>query len=119
MGGVRTLQAPGKARAWVWLIVTPNEDPPPLRTWHRHCGCDLTTLESCVQHPEEGVEEFPVMKFRHGDRFTNALVQLDCCALAPTHIMLMIITTKTTPISIFPCAAIPIIRTRYRLYVTN
>jgi len=61
VGGVCTLQAEGKARAWVWLTLIPNDDPPPSRTWHRHCGCDFTTLASCVQHPEVGVEDFPVM----------------------------------------------------------
>lgn len=39
-GGVFTLQAPGSARARVWLIARPNEDPPPLTNVQRHCGCD-------------------------------------------------------------------------------
>lgn len=60
-GGVWTLQAPGRAKAWVWLTLIPSDEPPPLRTSHKHCGDDRTTLASCVQHPEDGVEEFPVM----------------------------------------------------------
>lgn len=59
-GGVFTLQAPGRARARVWLIAIPNEDPPPLTNVQRHCGCDWTTVASCEQQEDDGVEEFPV-----------------------------------------------------------
>lgn len=54
------MQAVGRARASVWLIVTPNAAaPPPLRAVQRHCGCDCTTLASFEQQEEDGVEELP------------------------------------------------------------
>lgn len=61
MGGVCTLQALGSDRARVWFILIPNEAAPPLRAVQRHCGDDWTTLESCEQHDDDGVDEFPVM----------------------------------------------------------
>ena len=60
-GGVWTLQAPGRVRACVWLMLIPNDDPPPLSSEQRHCACVWTMLESCEQHDGEGVDEFPVM----------------------------------------------------------
>ena len=60
-GGVWTLQALGRERARVWLMVIPNEEPPLLSTEQRHCGEDWTTLESCEQHEDDGVSELPVM----------------------------------------------------------
>ena len=61
IGGVWTLQAPGRDRARVWLIVIPSAGrPPPLRTEQRHWGDPWTTLPSCEQHEDEGVLEFPV-----------------------------------------------------------
>lgn len=61
-GGVCTLQAEGRAMAWVWLTSMPRDDPPPPAiTWQRHSGCVLTTLESCEQQDEDGLDEFPVM----------------------------------------------------------
>lgn len=42
-------------------MVIPKEEPPLLSTEQRHCGEDLTTLESCEQHEEDGVVELPVM----------------------------------------------------------
>ncbi len=59
-GGVCTLQAAGSPRASVWLIVIPSDAPPPLSAVQRHCGCDRTTLASCEQQEEDGVEELPL-----------------------------------------------------------
>jgi len=73
-GGVWTLQAPGRVRAWVWLMLIPNDDPPPLSNEQRHCAWVWTTLESCEQHDDEGVDEFPVMYPRQGARLTIATV---------------------------------------------
>jgi len=42
-------------------------------------------VPSCLQHELVGVEELPVMKSRHGDRLTMALVQLLDWADAPTN----------------------------------
>ncbi|CAL5413360.1 unnamed protein product [Camellia sinensis] len=61
MDGVLTLQAPGRARARVWLTLSAMDEELPLRTSHKHSGCVRTTLASCVQQLEDGVEEFPVM----------------------------------------------------------
>jgi hypothetical protein len=61
MGGVRMLQALGSDRARVWFIVIPREAAPPFRTEQRHFGDVWTTLESCEQHEDDGVDEFPVM----------------------------------------------------------
>ena len=60
-GSVWTLQAPGKAKARVWLLVTPREEAPPLSSEQRHAGCDWTTLASWEQQVEEGVDVLPVM----------------------------------------------------------
>lgn len=59
-GGVWTLQALGRAKAWVRLMLRPTDEAPPLTTSHRHCGCELTTEASWEQHAEDGAEEFPV-----------------------------------------------------------
>lgn len=74
------MQAPGSARARVWFRVTPRDDAPPLRTMQRHRGCDWTTLASWEQHEEDGVDELPVTKLRHGARPMSTLVHPDWAA---------------------------------------
>ena len=80
--GVFTLHTPGSCRARVWLMVIPSPAPPLLRAAQRHCGWDWTTLASCEQQEDDGVEEFPEMKFRHGAKPISTLVQPDW-AMAP------------------------------------
>jgi len=57
-------------------MLIPIDRAPPLMTMQGHFGSDWTTVPSCLQHELVGVEELPVMKSRHGDRLTIALVQL-------------------------------------------
>lgn len=58
-GGVWTLQAAGRDKARVWLMVIPKVEPP-LSKEQRHCGEDWTMVESCEQHGVDGVEELPI-----------------------------------------------------------
>lgn len=48
-----------------------------LMTSQRHSGWDPTTVASCEQHAGDGVDVFPCMKSRHGDKLMRTLVQLD------------------------------------------
>lgn len=48
-----------------------------LMTSQRHSGWDPTTVASCEQHAGDGVDVFPSMKSRHGDKLMRTLVQLD------------------------------------------
>ena len=59
--GVCTLQAPGRLRARVRFTVIPNEAPLLLSSEQRHSGDVWTTLPSCEQHEDDGLDEFPVM----------------------------------------------------------
>lgn len=48
-----------------------------LMTSHRHSGWDPTTVASCVQHAGDGIDVFPCINSRHGDKLMRTLEQLD------------------------------------------
>lgn len=48
-----------------------------LMTSQRHSGWDPTTVASCVQHAGDGIDVFPCIKSRHGDKLIRTLEQLD------------------------------------------
>lgn len=58
----------------------PNVGPVPFMTKQRHRGDAWTTLASWEQHEDDGVDEFPVMKPRHGVRLMSAEVHPDWAA---------------------------------------
>lgn len=95
------MQALGRSRAWVWLMAMPILEAPPLRTAHRHWGSDCTTLLNWVQQEEEGLEAFPVMKSKHGDKLTMAVVHLLVLgAEAPIQVATNTTVAKTIRVSI-------------------
>ena len=60
-GGVSTLQALGSSSARFLSMVTPRDDESPLSAAQRHCGLDCTTLASCEQHEDGGIDTLPLM----------------------------------------------------------
>lgn len=72
--GVVILQAPGKARARVWLIVIPRELLVVVKTWQRQAALVLTMEARAVQQPCAGLLSFcpPCKKVRHGTKLTKA-----------------------------------------------
>lgn len=104
-GGVLTLHAPGSSNARVWFMVIPKILPP-LSAVHRHRGWDCTTLPSCAQHEEEGVDEFPVMKFKQGESLRSTEVHPDCAA-APLHNIPRTTRTRATWVVFRPAIVLP------------
>lgn len=108
MGGVLTLQAPGRAKAFVRLIGNPRLLLPD-RTWQRQSTLVETIAESAVQQSLPGFVSllFVVTKLKHGDKLVIALVQSEedeevgegACASAPTAIKT---ATKAKPHAFFP-----------------
>lgn len=111
IGGVFTLQALGSAMARVWLMVMPNTGAAPFMTEQRHRGDAWTTLASWEQHEDEGVDEFPVMKLRHGARLVRVVVHPDWAA-DRGHIAAA--STRTRPIMI-PLDAMSLVLLDYDL----
>jgi len=72
-GGVVILQAPGRARARVWLIGIPRGLLVVLTSWQRQTALVLTTEARAVQQPGVGVELLgpPCKKARHGAKLTK------------------------------------------------
>lgn len=108
MGGVLTLQAPGRAKAFVRLIGRPRLLLPD-RTWHRHSTFVETIAESAVQQSLPGFVSLllVITKLKHGDKLVIALVQSEdeeeegegACATTPTAIKTAI---KARPHAFFP-----------------
>jgi len=108
MGGVLTLQAPGRAKAFVRLIGRPRLLLPD-RTWHRHNTFVETIAESAVQQSLPGFVSLllVITKLKHGDKLVIALVQSEdeeeegegACATTPTAIKTAI---KARPHAFFP-----------------
>lgn len=108
MGGVLTLQAPGRAKAFVRLIGSPRLLLPD-RTWQRQSTLVETIEESAVQQSLPGFVSLllVVTKLKHGDKLVIALVQSEedeeegegACATAPTAIKTV---TKAKPHAFFP-----------------
>jgi hypothetical protein len=108
MGGVLTLQAPGRAKAFVRLIGSPRLLLPD-RTWQRQSTLVETIEESAVQQSLPGFVSLllVVTKLKHGDKLVIALVQSEedeeegegACATAPTAIKT---ATKAKPHAFFP-----------------
>jgi hypothetical protein len=75
-GGVVTLQAPGRARARVWLIGIPRGLLVVLTIWQRQAALVLTTEARAVQQPGVGVVLLgpPCKKARHGAILTKEAV---------------------------------------------
>ena len=72
--GVVILQAPGRARARVWLIGIPRELLVVVSSWQRQAALVLTTEARAVQQPCVGVVLFCTpgcMKARHGAKLTR------------------------------------------------
>lgn len=109
------MQAPGRARARVWLMVMPNIGPAPFMTEQRHWGEAWTTLASWEQHGEDGVDEFPVMKPRHGARLTRVVAHPDW---AEDRGHAAAASTRTRPIMI-PLDAMSLVLLDYKLYLDD
>ena len=106
MGGVLTLQAPGRAKAFVRLIGRPRLLLPD-RTWHRHSTFVETIAESAVQQSLPGFVSLllVITKLKHGDKLVIALEQSEdeegegAFATTPTAIKIAI---KERPHAFFP-----------------
>ena len=74
--GVVILQAPGRARARVWLIGIPSVLLVVVSSWQRQAALVLTTEARAVQQPGVGVVLFcpPCKKVRHGAKLAREVV---------------------------------------------